>query len=454
MAILATRVTAFLERLRYYDARRSLVIKDIARTFTVRVLLVGVGAATSIITARALGPAGRGLYAVGALIVNLGIQFGNLGLHSSNTYYVARERSLLPSLLNNSILVSVCLGGALSGLIYLVSLLRPEWLPVSGSVLTIALFWLPIALGSLLLQNLLIGVGQVSAFNGSEILGRLLTVILLIPALVWSGVTPAYVMVACLMGALATLAVPLWKLRSLVSSWTFRPDLHLLWRQACYGIRPSLATLFGYCVLKVDVLMVKYMAGSAATGYYSLASNLTDYIYLFPATVGMIIFPNLAAIVDERQRWHRAALAATGMASLMSIMAFIVLLSAHTIVRLAYGPTFLPAALPLIILSFAMIPYAANNMLSVYLAASGFPWFSVLIWGAGALFNVALNVVLIRKNGIIGAAISAAISYLAICLLHLIYVVARLRRSLVRIPEDSRRAPSEPYPAVEERVSL
>ena len=54
-------------------------------TFSTRILLIVVSLITSVFVARALGPEGRGLYAIALTVSMLGIQFSNLGLHSSNT---------------------------------------------------------------------------------------------------------------------------------------------------------------------------------------------------------------------------------------------------------------------------------------------------------------------------------------------------------------------------------
>ena len=85
--------------------------QKVVETFVTRILLIGIGLVTSVIVARILGPEGRGLYAVALAVGAIGMQFGNLGLHASNTYYVSRDRSLLPLLVSNTLLVSFAFGG-------------------------------------------------------------------------------------------------------------------------------------------------------------------------------------------------------------------------------------------------------------------------------------------------------------------------------------------------------
>ena len=77
-----------------------------------RISLVIVGFVTSVIIARTLGPEGRGMFAMAVTLGAIGVQFTNLGLHGSNTYYASRDTQLLSPLLGNS-LTKVCSGSAI-----------------------------------------------------------------------------------------------------------------------------------------------------------------------------------------------------------------------------------------------------------------------------------------------------------------------------------------------------
>ena len=82
-ASLPNSVSKFLGR--FQISLPSDFIQKILETFSTRVLLIIFSLATSIIIARSLGPEGRGLYALAITIGTMGVQFTNMGLHSSNT---------------------------------------------------------------------------------------------------------------------------------------------------------------------------------------------------------------------------------------------------------------------------------------------------------------------------------------------------------------------------------
>ena len=79
--------------------------------------LTAVSLATGVLTARLLGPEGRGEYFLGVTVLTLAAQLATLGLHSSNTYLLSRRSEALPALVANSFWFALT-GGALSALAF------------------------------------------------------------------------------------------------------------------------------------------------------------------------------------------------------------------------------------------------------------------------------------------------------------------------------------------------
>jgi len=150
------------------------VTKQIVWTLIVRVLLIAAGFVSSIITARFLGPEGRGVFFYWTTLAAFVIQFGNLGLHSSNTYLLTKGRAPLSALAANSLWVSLIGGGILGG-----GLALSLWL-IDGatgdrwSLLLPALFLIPTGLYFLLGTNLLVAEGRIGEYNGFELANRYL----------------------------------------------------------------------------------------------------------------------------------------------------------------------------------------------------------------------------------------------------------------------------------------
>ena len=92
--------------------------KHIIWTVFVRGLIIAAAFLSSVITARLLGPEGRGIFFYWTTLIVLAVQFGNLGLHSSNTYLLSGGQARLSTLAGNSLWVSLVAGTVLWGGVY------------------------------------------------------------------------------------------------------------------------------------------------------------------------------------------------------------------------------------------------------------------------------------------------------------------------------------------------
>src|SRR5947209_2455216 len=88
------------------------------RTMRADVMLMGLkkglglllALATSVATARALGPSGRGTLAVAFSLSGVLAQLGTLGVVSANPYFVAKEPRVRGAVVSNSVWLALGLG--------------------------------------------------------------------------------------------------------------------------------------------------------------------------------------------------------------------------------------------------------------------------------------------------------------------------------------------------------
>lgn len=407
------------------QAVESEFIRKVGETFATRILLIGAGLVTSVIVARILGPEGRGLFAVAMTIGVTGVQFGNMGLQASNTYYVARSRELLPVLLGNTLFVSFVFGGLAAVGAWGIFWLSPGLAPVNGLLLVMGLAWIPFGLAHLLSHNLLLGIQKVRVYNKIALFNKVLDIVL-IGAVILLGFFTVEVVFIAVWGALVvSFFWILWHLQRhfsgppLLSFGFFRESIG-------YGFKAYLASFFAFLVLRVDLLMVQYLRGAKETGYYSIAASMADMIYVLPTVVGMILFPKLSALADDMERWRLAKKATLGIAAVLVPISAMAVFLAKPLIRLLYGEVFLPSAIPFWILSVAMVFYGVNNMVSIYFASVGFPWFAVYVWVIVSLLNIVLNLFAIPAYGTLGAAASSLICYATILGVQYLYAVREM----------------------------
>lgn len=429
----ATR-RSWQERLPDWASRRlsflvgSDFVRKVAETFVTRIALIIIGLATSVLIARMLGPEGRGLQATMAAITALGIQFGNLGLHSSNTYYVSRDRELLPVLIGNSLLVSLGGAGLATLAVYALLMVFPQLVPLQGILLVFALVGIPVGLTYLLLQNLLLGTNRVREYNRIELVSRIVMVVVLFGLLFAGNVTVQAVAVAGLGVSALAAGWTLLDLRSvmpggmIVSVATIRSHMG-------YGFKAFVAALFAYTVLRADILMCSYILGETPTGYYSIAVSMADLVYMLPVVAGTIAFPRLAATVDPVERWGKAASVAKWVAVIMVAVAIVAAVLARPAVLFLYGSEFLPSVAAFLWLLPGVVLLGINTILMNYFAAEGMPPIALWSPAIASAVNLALNLVLLPEIGIVGASVSSTVAYAAMLMMSGAYLVTRRRLS-------------------------
>jgi O-antigen/teichoic acid export membrane protein len=383
--------------------------RNIFESYGARLLVVVVTFATAVVIARELGPAGRGLYAVAVAVGAIGVQFSNLGLHLSNTYYIAKYRALLPALIGNSLAVvfACCVVMALVGIGFV---FWPKLSPVHGTLLLLALASVPVGLAYLLTQGLLLGVNEVRAYNQIECGSKLFVLALIcVPALVHRGTVELFLGMTVLSVILSFILA----LLCLRRASTNPPELSLVvFRQSIStGINAYMILFFGFLVLRIDLLMVKYMLGATEAGYYSISQVLSENTMMFPVVVGQLLFPKLSAAKERGEKLRVANKAILVTAALMLPAALIAAWVASPVISIAFGRSFLPAVSPFVWLMPGIYFLGIETVMVQLLNSEGFPRIIVAAWIVDTVINVAVNFWVIPHYGIIGASVVSSASY-------------------------------------------
>jgi O-antigen/teichoic acid export membrane protein len=404
-------------------------VQNVAETLVTRILLIGIGLITSVIVTRILGPTGRGFYAIAITVGALGVQFGNLGLHASNTYSIAKRPELLPKLVSNSLLVSFLFGGLGGTFFGGVLLVWPNFVQIQGFLLILTLAWIPFGLAYLLLQNLLIGIQDMRSYNLIE-LGQRVFSFLMVGAVILLHVVN--VETIYLTGLITLIVSFIWTLKRLrIRLLSFpSPSVPLFKENLRYGMKAYVAALFAFLVLRVDLLIIQYMRGVEQAGFYSIAVAVADLVYLLPVIIGTILFPRLSAMSSDRERWRFTCIVARWVGVMMLVIAGVLALVAEPLVALLYGRSFLSAVPALIWLMPGMVMLSINTIYMNYFASTGMPPITVYSPGIAAVLNILLNIKLIPPLGIVGASIASTVAYGMMLAISLVYLTGKGLRSI------------------------
>ncbi len=387
--------------------------RDVLITLGARLVMLVGGFGASIVTARALGPSGRGNYALIVTLSATAVQFANLGLHSSNSYLVARSRDELHALVANSVWVSLAAGfggGAAGALVVTHWDLFPHT-PDRDVWLTAAL--VPPSLFFLLGVNLLVGLGELRLFNlfeaasaftlllflgGAAVLGLNVAGFLATSALAW------WLIAGVLLLVLQREAGRSWRL----SSTAFRSGLR-------YATKAYIVALLGFLVLRCNFFLLARLAAPNQIGYFSVAAQLADVLALVPTAAAIVIFPRL--VKEQTESWERTVGTAKAVAVGLTALCLLTALVAGPLVRLAFGASFEPAVDTVRWMLPGVLALGVATVFSQYVAALGIPRRVIAIWAIALAAMIGLGRGLIPTHGDTGAAAAYSLVYCLVLVL-------------------------------------
>ncbi len=400
------------------------MIRDVALSLVTRIVLIAVGVFTSVLTARALGVAGRGEYFYIVTLAGLATQFGNLGLASSNTYALAKDYSLLPRLAANSFWVALVVGilAACGILFFETDQAQLYW--IEGPV-WLLIIMVPTMLYVLLASNLFIGMSLIRQYNFFQLGSTTFQLVGVVIATWMAWKVDAFLLVSALTGLVAAGALIVMLGRFHRITWRF--DLQIFRANLGYSGRAYIATLLGYGVSRAGVLLLERYSGITEIGIYSVAVQFADVLMIVPATVAMVLFPDLLKEPLEH-RFARTMRATGQIALLMATFCVITGFVATWIVPTLFGEAFAPAVRVLWWMLPGVFFLSLANIVSQYLATKGIPFANVWAWLAGLFFLLVTSSFLIPHWGALGAAVSLTTTYilLAITLILLAYRYYRM----------------------------
>lgn len=388
-------------------------------TIGTRFLMLSLGLITSIITARYLGPEGRGIYFYVITTATILAQFGNFGLQSSNTYLVAHDSQLLGRLSSNSLWISICLGVfitslAIAAFIFLPHAHAPS---MSRTSLIALLILVPATIFCLLGNNLLVGINAIRAFNIFQIAPNCLITFLLITASLLHLNLNYFISAYALSWLLSSIGLVIYLGKQ--QSIPFMFDFTLFMRGFKYALKAYLATLLGFLVLRCNIYILQHYTDSKTLGYFSIATQINDSLAIIPTTIGLLLFPQL--IRNTKSRWRQAKQSIFTISIIMVALCVLTALIAKPFVSVLFGKNYLPAIPILLVMLPGAFALGIISIVSQYLSASGFPKQQVGLWGLAFIFVICTSFIFIPKWHGMGAALALSMTYLLllICLISL-----------------------------------
>lgn len=202
-----------------------------------------------------------------------------------------------------------------------------------------------------------------------------------------------------------------------------------IWRFGTLGEVGSMMLLVN---LRLDFAIVDLVAGPVALGIYAVASKYAELLRLPSDAVLWVAYPRFASGATDAS--PSAARKAMGRAGLLVALAAVPLaLLSILVIPVMYGAAFAPAIGPACILIVGLTGEGVAAVAIAYLYGHGTPGRASLGIGAGVIMTVALDLALIPRFGIAGAAVASAVAYLTTTAACFLFFTAQSRPRRVAI---------------------
>jgi O-antigen/teichoic acid export membrane protein len=402
------------------------------QTFLYQALSMALGLGCGVVVARYLGPTAKGAIALYGLIAGFLALAGNLGLGLANVHLVGSGQINPGRAWANSLYLALLAGSLLAVLtIFLFPVLGIILKrPVDMGLLGIVLCGVPLLLLLDYQINLLRGLGDLAGFNQAGLLrqaGRLAALGLLVAAL--GGFVSSALWAANISIALAVLWSG-YRLRkrttlSLSPSWTG------LKKSLSYGLKGQPGQIIQFFNYRLDLILLALFWTNREVGIYATAVFLAELIWYIPAAVSTVLLPAVSASESE-VRAKTISLKAIRHTVFLSLAAALVLAAlAQWLIAFLYGPAFTPAVRALQVLLFGVVMLSPAKLIVSHLAGVGKSQYVSYLALSGLGLTLLLDIILIPRYGMMGAAWASAAAYSCSGLLSLFWLKRHLNVGIV-----------------------
>jgi O-antigen/teichoic acid export membrane protein len=161
---------------------------------------------------------------------------------------------------------------------------------------------------------------------------------------------------------------------------------------------------------RADIYLIAAFLNHAEIAFYSIGAGLAERCLMIPDAMGVVLYPHLTSSSDQ-QGAQLTARACRNTLLLGVLTAGPICLFGYPLISVMYGQAYLPAIAPMYILMAGVVFIGLTRILMRYLTSINAHEHNAYIVAASAVANICLNLILIPRYGIVGAAFSSLCTY-------------------------------------------
>jgi len=411
--------------------RANKTIKDIQWSFLSLLTSSLVHLLLRIVLSKEFGPKFLGIYTLVFTIYMFGTQFAAFGFGAALTKYIAEHENdtlKIKEYVSSGVIGSLISGLTMGILLYSLSPFVSTnffHFPEMAPLLRITAICFPFIAIQKITTGIMNGFRKMNHFAMINILQNtlvfLISILFVFPLKM--GVTGAvigFVLPTVVIGTLSLLYIR--KLFSLRTGVVLGSALREI---SWFGFYIVLGNSVGMVNTQIDSLLIGRFMSETDVGYYSIAVIIVQGITLLPSAVQAVTSPAIAKYYGKREYSKIKELVKSTMLKIFAIdlmvLIFLIIFGKYIIIIL-FSEEFTPAYIPMLILSIGYLMYSPWISVGTIFESTGKANVSFKLSGFCAIVNTILNLLLIPRYGLVGAATATAFSLTFSLMINLYFI--------------------------------
>ncbi len=406
---------------------------DVGITLIASVISMLMGFVITILLGRYLGAGDLGLYRMVFTIYGIAMLFTAIGIPAAIIKCVAEfkyDEGKSDAIVSSGVITSLIIGIVFSMLFYFFSGIFEGLFNMPGlsGLLKILSPVFPFALVGGALLGFLNGCREMKKYGTSMIIQSVLMVIVTV-VLIYYGFGVAGAVIGIVLSSVGSCSFLILVSRNYFK-FTLSEYVKTTKKLLRFGAQILAAGSINEINNQLDIILIGFFLISADVGYYAVAIGLSRFFWLIPLSVQKITYPATSTYWSEN---NHTALNNMFNKSMKYCTVILVLVGlgvgffAEEIITIIFKEDFVCAVLPLqILLIGTVIRGSIAQPIGGSLSGIGRPDLMLKIVAFMMVINVILDIILIPKIGIVGAAIATTISLVGGAFLNLHLVVRKL----------------------------
>lgn len=382
--------------------------KNITNNFITQLINIFLGIIVSVIVARVLGPKNKGYIEFAIIFFHLISNFGHFGIIDASPYFFKKSKYNKDDIYNNNLsflLLMWLFVFLIVGILKMKKIILVDYniyIIIIGMIIVLLTFYIN------LLKSFYISNEKIKTVNQFFLIGSFTKSILILLLSLFSLLNVYSYIFLRMFGLVLNFIFLKHKF-----DLKYAPNLkiNLLYEEMKFGILVYGATLFIYLNYRFDQLLIKFFLGDPQLGVYSVAVMVVELIFLIPTSVKTALMGKIYNTNNFNKKQNFILIKTLKYSIYISLILALFGSVLAFLIPVIYGKEYHNAILVIRILFLGILFASVGKIVGPYLIATGKPKIHLKMTFITFLSNMIINLFLIPKFGIYGAAIASSGSY-------------------------------------------